>query len=55
MQIQSTYIAHQETGASMNPLLVIGLFLLTFVLLDVLALRHGADSRTPDGEQKNWW
>jgi hypothetical protein len=55
MQFQSTTFAHQETGASMNPLLLIGLVLLTLVLLDVLALRHGEDSRTLGGEQKNWW
>jgi hypothetical protein len=55
MQFQSTLFAHQEAGAFMNPLLFIGLFILTFVLLDVLALRHGEDSRSLDGEQRNWW
>jgi hypothetical protein len=55
MQLQSTIFLHQETGAAMNPLLIIGIIFLSLVLFDVLALRHGADSRTPDGEQKNWW
>jgi hypothetical protein len=55
MHFQPTVFAHQETGASMNPLLIIGLVFLTLGLLDVLAIRHGADSRALGREQKNWW
>jgi hypothetical protein len=39
----------------MNPLLLIVIFLVGFALIDLLAVRHGVDSRTHGGEQKNWW
>jgi hypothetical protein len=55
MQFQSTTFAHQETGAVMNPLLILGIVFLSLVLFDVLALRHGEDSRSLGSEQKNWW
>jgi hypothetical protein len=55
MQLHSSTFAHQKTGATMNPILIIGLFVLSLALIDVLAVRHGADSRTLGDEQKNWW
>jgi hypothetical protein len=39
----------------MNPLLLIVIFLVGLALIDLLAVRHGVDSRTHGSEQKNWW
>ncbi len=36
-------------------LLLIPLALIGLVLLDVLAMRFGADSRSPRDRRPNWW
>jgi hypothetical protein len=39
----------------MNPLLLLLAVLASLVLLDIAALRWGADSRTADGNSRDWW
>jgi len=39
----------------MNPLLTLGLIVLGLVVLDVFALRFGADSRRLAAHPGNWW
>jgi hypothetical protein len=39
----------------MNPLLLLLALFASLVLLDVAALRWGADSRTADRDTRDWW
>lgn len=39
----------------MNPLLLLLALFASLVLLDIAALRWGADSRTADGDTPDWW
>ena len=39
----------------MNPLLILLALLASLVLLDIAALRWGADSRSVDGDTRDWW
>jgi hypothetical protein len=38
-----------------SPGIWLGLFILSFVLLDILALRFGVSSQSPTSDQKDWW
>ncbi len=39
----------------MHPLLILLALLASLVLLDIAALRWGADSRSVDGDTRDWW
>jgi hypothetical protein len=39
----------------MNPLLLLLALFVSLVLLDIAALRWGADSRSVDGDTPDWW
>jgi hypothetical protein len=38
-----------------STLITLGAILLTLILLDLLALRFGADSQARSSDRKNWW
>jgi hypothetical protein len=38
-----------------SPLIVLIVFILGLILLDLLALRFGADSQARGSDRKNWW
>jgi hypothetical protein len=47
---------HHRKGALMDsPAIWLGVFILSFVLLDILALKFGVNSQSPASDQKNWW
>ncbi len=39
----------------MNPLLLLLVVVASLVLLDIAAMRWGADSRGADGISRDWW
>jgi hypothetical protein len=38
-----------------SPLIALSAFILSLILLDLLALRFGADSQAASSDRKNWW